>query len=80
MAGAAQELGDAVLINPYDIDGFAAKLGEAIDMPEPERRRRMQSMRRVVAGRDVFAWASDILEGLESNGGKRRFLPWRRRT
>jgi trehalose-6-phosphate synthase len=80
LAGAAQELGEAVIINPYDIDGFAARLEEAIDMPEAERRRRMQAMRRVVAGRDVFAWASDILEGLESDGGRRRFLPWGRRS
>lgn len=80
LAGAAQELSDAVLINPYDIDGFAAKLEEAIDMPETERRRRMQAMRRVVAGRDVFGWASDILEGLEHAAPvKRRFLPWGRR-
>jgi trehalose 6-phosphate synthase len=80
MAGAAQELSDAVIINPYDIDGFAARLGEAIDMPKEERRRRMQNMRRIVAGRDVFAWASDILEGLEQDGSRlRRFLPWRRR-
>jgi trehalose-6-phosphate synthase len=35
-------------------------------MPLQERRARMQSMRRVVAGRNVFGWASDILEGLES--------------
>ncbi len=68
-----------MIINPYDIDGFAAKLGEAIDMPPAERRRRMQNMRRVVAGRDVFAWASDILEGLERDGKRlRRFLPWGR--
>jgi trehalose-6-phosphate synthase len=80
MAGAAQELRDAVIINPYDIDGFAARLAEAIDMPKAERRRRMQNMRRVVAGRDVFAWASDILEGLEQDGKRRRrFLPWGRR-
>ncbi len=78
LAGAAQELREALIINPYDIDGFAGRLGEAIDMPKAERRRRMQNMRRVVAGRDVFAWASDILEGLE-NDGRRRFLPWGRR-
>ena len=35
-------------------------------MPVDERRARMQAMRRVVAGRNVFSWASDILEGLES--------------
>lgn len=66
MAGAAQELQDALVINPYDVDGFAAALMSAIDMPLDERRRRMRSMRRVVAGRNVFGWASDILEGLES--------------
>lgn len=80
LAGAAQELRDAVLINPYDIDGFAAKLETAIDMPAAERRTRMQAMRRIVAGRDVFAWASDILEGLEHAApARRRFLPWGRR-
>jgi len=66
LAGAAQELRDAVVINPYDIDGFADALVRAIDMPREERRARMRAMRRVVAGRDVFSWASDILEGLES--------------
>jgi hypothetical protein len=35
-------------------------------MPRDERRRRMRAMRRIVAGRNVFSWASDILEGLES--------------
>ncbi len=66
LAGAAQELGDALIINPYDIDAFADALSRAVDMPEAERRVRMRGMRRVVAGRDVFNWASDILEGLES--------------
>jgi trehalose-6-phosphate synthase len=39
-------------------------------MPREERRLRMRAMRRVVAGRDVFSWASDILEGLESPWSK----------
>ena len=65
MTGAAQELTDAVIINPYDIDGFASAIGGAIQMPADEQRRRMRAMRRIVAGRDVFVWASDILEGLE---------------
>jgi len=66
LAGAAQELQDALIINPYDIDGFADALMRAIEMPRDERRARMRAMRRVVAGRNVFGWASDILEGLES--------------
>ena len=66
LAGAAQELGDdAVMINPYDIEGFADGLEQALDMPRDERHRRMRALRRVVAGRDVFQWASSILEGLE---------------
>jgi trehalose-6-phosphate synthase len=66
LAGAAQELEDAVIINPYDIDAFATALASAIDMTSEEQRTRMQAMRKVVAGRNVFNWASDILEGLES--------------
>jgi trehalose-6-phosphate synthase len=65
MTGAAQELTDAIIINPYDIDGFASAIRAAIEMPDGERRRRMRAMRRIVAGHDVFVWASDILEGLE---------------
>ena len=65
LAGAAQELRDAVIINPYDVDGFADALEYAIEMPQMERSRRMRALRRVVAGRNVFGWASDILEGLE---------------
>jgi trehalose 6-phosphate synthase len=66
LAGAAQELREALIINPYDVDGFADALLTAIDMPRGERQMRMRAMRRVVAGRNVFGWASDILEGLES--------------
>ena len=66
LAGAAQELGDAVIINPYDVEGFTDGLRQALDMPAGERQRRMELLRRVVAGRDVLRWATDILEGLES--------------
>jgi len=66
LAGAAQELEDAVIINPYDIDAFAAELIRAINMTSEEQVARMRAMRKVVAGRNVFNWASDILEGLES--------------
>ena len=66
LAGAAEELREALIINPYDVDGFANALTRAIDMNPEERRLRMKAMRRIVAGRNVFSWASDILEGLES--------------
>ena len=66
LAGAAQELREALIINPYEIQSFADALIAAIDMAPAERQARMRAMRRVVAGRNVFGWASDILEGLES--------------
>jgi trehalose 6-phosphate synthase/phosphatase len=66
LAGAAEELREALLINPYDVDGFAAAIDRAITMDPEERALRMRAMRRIVAGRNVFGWASDILEGLES--------------
>ena len=86
LAGAAQELHDALAINPYDVEGFALALEHAIDMPADERQRRMRALRRVVAGRDVFRWASDILEGLDSLDPSAlppapgRALPTRRRA
>jgi trehalose 6-phosphate synthase len=66
MTGAAQELHEALIINPYDIDGFSRAIERAISMPAEERRSRMRALRRVVAGHDVFIWASDILKGLEN--------------
>ena len=48
------------------MEGSAAALAQAIAMPREERRSRMRAQRRIVAGRNVFGWASDILEGLES--------------
>jgi trehalose 6-phosphate synthase len=65
LTGAAQELRDAVIINPYDSDGFPRAIELAIEMPADQQRTRMRRMRRVVAGHDVFVWASDILDSLE---------------
>ena len=66
LTGAAQELKDAVIINPYDSDGFPQAIARAIEMPAAEQRTQMRRMRQVVAGHDVFLWASEILGSLES--------------
>jgi trehalose-6-phosphate synthase len=67
LAGAADELDAALIINPYDVEGFAAAIEQALDMTRGERMQRMRTLRRLVAGRDVFSWASDILEGLDAH-------------
>ncbi|OGO30629.1 MAG: trehalose-6-phosphate synthase [Chloroflexi bacterium RBG_16_56_11] len=67
--GAAEELADAILINPFATNDFAARLKEALTMPETERRRRMKNMRRVVAGNDIFHWGAGIVSRLLEMAG-----------
>ena len=63
-AGAANELRQAYLVNPYDIDGMKAKMLEAYEAGTQDRRRRMRAMRRTVAENDVAHWASTFLDEL----------------
>lgn len=60
--GAAEELQDALLINPHDIEGMKAAFLRAIHMPRAEQRRRMRSLRQVVQENDVAHWAGRFLE------------------
>jgi trehalose 6-phosphate synthase len=62
--GAARELKDALLINPFAIENMADAIREALEMPEEERRRRMQRMRAEVAGNNIFRWAGKIISAL----------------
>ncbi|HEX5450795.1 MAG TPA: trehalose-phosphatase, partial [Candidatus Limnocylindrales bacterium] len=64
-AGAAAELDGAVLVNPYDIDGTADAIQRALEMPEMERRDRMERLRRRVLTHDVHRWAADFMASLE---------------
>ncbi|HEX9564448.1 MAG TPA: bifunctional alpha,alpha-trehalose-phosphate synthase (UDP-forming)/trehalose-phosphatase [Gemmatimonadaceae bacterium] len=68
MAGAAAELVEALLVNPYDVDAMADRIHEALKMPARERRARMQALRRRVQQRDIVWWARQLLTGL----GRRR--------
>jgi trehalose 6-phosphate synthase/phosphatase len=65
LAGAASELGEAMLVNPYDVDTTATAMGRALTMPEPERRARMTALHERVRQRSVHAWASGFLRDLE---------------
>jgi alpha,alpha-trehalose-phosphate synthase [UDP-forming] len=64
--GAAVEMPDALLINPFDTDGFAAKIKEAIEMPEAERRRRMMNLRATVAVNNIYRWGAEMVGRLIS--------------
>ncbi|MFC2004547.1 trehalose-6-phosphate synthase [Chloroflexota bacterium] len=67
--GAAAELKDSLLINPYAIGEFARKIKEAIEMPEAERRRRMKAMREVVASNNIYRWGASTVSRLISMAG-----------
>lgn len=63
-AGAAEQLTQALLVNPYDLDGLAATLEEAISIAPDEANRRMKALRRSVSSHDVFWWAERCLSAL----------------
>ncbi|TFD11678.1 bifunctional alpha,alpha-trehalose-phosphate synthase (UDP-forming)/trehalose-phosphatase [Cryobacterium sp. TMT1-2-2] len=63
-AGAADELKQAILINPHDIDGTKDAIVRAVEMPKRERTRRMRALRRKVAENDVAAWSASFLRAL----------------
>jgi len=60
-AGAAKELTEALVVNPYDLTAAASALAAAVRMPPAEQRERMRSMRLLVAQRNVFRWAGRML-------------------
>lgn len=61
MAGAAEELTEALIINPYDAEGLGDKIREALQMPIEECRRRMGAMRQYLQTHDLYAWAEACL-------------------
>jgi trehalose-6-phosphate synthase len=59
--GAARELRDALIVNPYDIDQTAAAIRIALEMDPRERRERMQRMRKQVREQNIYRWAGDLI-------------------
>ena len=62
--GAARELTDAVQINPYSIEEFAEAIKFSIELPEDEKRKRMENMRQVIKENNVYRWAGNIITEL----------------
>jgi trehalose-6-phosphate synthase len=63
-AGAADELRDAVVVNPYDVEALRLAILQALTMGEAERRERMRKLRQVVLEHDVHKWANEFVENL----------------
>ncbi len=62
--GAARELLDAILINPYDRMQFSEGLYQALMMPEEERAKRMGKMREQIMVNNIYRWAGRIISEL----------------
>jgi trehalose 6-phosphate synthase/phosphatase len=64
LAGAASELGEALIVNPYDVEALAQSFERALTMGETERRERMSVLRQKVLSRPVQVWADTFLGAL----------------
>jgi alpha,alpha-trehalose-phosphate synthase [UDP-forming] len=65
-AGAADELTQAIRINPHDIDALKAAIMQAIAMDRRSARRRMAAMRRRVLEHDVSDWSAEFVAALRN--------------
>lgn len=66
MAGAAAELGEALLVNPHDKEHLVDTLHKALTMSEEEQEQRLQRMQKRLAKNTVHQWARDFLSELNS--------------
>lgn len=64
-AGAANELSHAIQVNPYDVDEVANALNRALEMPDDERRERINTMQSRLRKQDSRAWAARFLNDLD---------------
>jgi trehalose 6-phosphate synthase len=62
--GAARELRDALIVNPYDIEQLADSIRTALEMPVAEQRARMRRMREIVRDRNIYRWAAELITDL----------------
>ena len=62
--GAARELRDALLINPYDIDQTAEAIRAALEMEPEDKQLRVQRMRKVIKEHNIYRWAGNLITEL----------------
>ena len=66
LAGAAQEMKEALLVNPHDLDGVADAIATAAAMPLAERKERWNAMMARLLEYDIHAWRRAYLDALEA--------------
>ncbi|MBV0911148.1 glucosylglycerol-phosphate synthase [Anianabacter salinae] len=74
-AGAAVEMGSAVITNPFSNRSMDTAISLALEMPEAERRTRMKELRRIVGLHDIRFWADAIRVSFDEAGGLKGVRP-----
>jgi trehalose 6-phosphate synthase len=74
MVGAADELTDAILVNPYDVDDVADGVHKALSMPLGERKERYQGMIEILNRNDITAWRTSFIDALIEANDKIRLV------
>jgi len=74
-AGAAYEMQDALLVNPYDTQGIARALKSALDMPLAERRARHGRLLGTLGAHDLDNWSDTFIAALRAAGRRRQEPP-----
>lgn len=69
-AGAAEQLTEALIVNPYDIDGLADAIYRAVNMPAEEKAVRMAALKDKVRLYDVYYWLEEFMRAFTSARGR----------
>ncbi len=70
-AGAAAEMKDALVVNPFSMEDVADAIRQGLDMPLPERRRRWQALMDVVSKGDVEVWRDSFVRALKETPARK---------
>jgi trehalose 6-phosphate synthase len=77
-AGAAEQLREALLVNPYDTEGTASAIHLALQMPLEERQARHQALLKTIRRYDVHWWCESFLDTLARAKAEETGTPWLR--
>ncbi len=64
MAGVVKEMGEAIIINPYDEEEIAEAIHHALNMPIAEQRERIKTLQQRISRYDVFKWSGEFVKAL----------------
>ncbi|SNZ11874.1 bifunctional alpha,alpha-trehalose-phosphate synthase (UDP-forming)/trehalose-phosphatase [Hydrogenobacter hydrogenophilus] len=73
-AGAAKELGEALIVNPNSIEELSKAIEAALDMPEDEQSFRLKAMQERLRRYDILRWGNDFISSVKEISSKREIL------